>query len=162
MVSIKTDSYLRTAAKLLLLSALQKVEDNSMDYCEFQGLKWRKNYGVVVNFEFYDSDSEYYFESSSGLFEPKYRNPNGDPMEWFDPMFDRGKLLFTVDFAIFHKGLPAIMIHVVEPNYLMADKAEVIQNVMGEGWVQLYQVSATNILLCKDELVNIEFLKWNI
>jgi len=54
------------------------------------------------------------------------------------------------------------MIHVVEPNYLMADKAEVIQNVMGEGWVQLYQVSATNILLCKDELVDIEFLKWNI
>lgn len=38
MVSIKTDSYLRTAAKLLLLSALQKVEDNSMDYREFQGI----------------------------------------------------------------------------------------------------------------------------
>ena len=162
MIDTMTDSYLRTAAKLLLLSELQSVENNTLDHCSFHGLQWRKNYGVFPNFEFYETYSEYYFEDSLGLVEPKYRNPNENPMSWFDPMFDRGKLLFVVDFAIFHKGLPAIMIHVVEPNYLMGAKAEAIQKAMGEGWVQLYQVSATNILLCTKELKDVEFLKWNI
>lgn len=147
-------------AKLLLFATLKKIDDNGFDNCIFEGLQWRKNYGVFMNLPFYTSDDPYYFESSKGLIPHDIRGNN--PLEWFDPLYNRGELLFTSDIVIFHKGMPSIFIEVVEPHWLVSEKAAKIQSFFGKNTVSLYQVDATNILLCSSTIENIDFLKWNI
>lgn len=147
-------------AKFLLFVTLKHIEDNSPDNCLFENLAWSKNYGVFMNLPFYSTDNPYYFELSAGLIPHDKRSDN--PLEWFDPLFNRGELLFTSDIAIFHKGRPYILIEITEPLALVSAKAEKIQKFFGVNAVTLYQVDATNILMNTNEITNIDFLKWNI
>lgn len=154
---IQRESYLHRFAKNLLAKELKQI-DKSNDSCSFGGLSWRKNYGVFTELAFYETSSPYYFELSKGLKDDVNRKTN--PLEWFDKSVNRGKILFVPDIVIFHKGTPMIIIEVVHTHALDYKKARTMSEFFEDFYIEIYQVSASEILRCTGSLEGVTFLKW--
>jgi len=78
-------------------------------------ISWRDNQGVFENLPFHQGDEPYYFETSQGLLDPSERKSNA-PEHQFDPGFDRGPVLFTPAFTIFHKGTALHLVFTSAPS----------------------------------------------
>ena len=80
-------------------------------------IEWRDNYGVFENLPFHRSDNPYYFENSAGLLPPdrERSRPMSAPADEFEPGFDRGPVLFTPAFTIFHKGTAVHLLYTRHP-----------------------------------------------
>lgn len=78
-------------------------------------ISWRHNYGVFENLPFHAGDNPYYFETSAGLLDESERKSNA-PEDQFDPGFDRGQVLFTPAFTVFHKGTAAHLVYTTPPS----------------------------------------------
>ena len=72
----ENESFTHRYAKELLADKLSIIEKIN-DHCEFNGIKWRKNYGVFKELKFYESSDPYYFELSDGLIPFSGFNNNG-------------------------------------------------------------------------------------
>lgn len=79
-------------------------------------IRWQPNYGVFENLPFHAGDNPYYFETSAGLKDPEQRIVVGAPDTQFEPGFDRGAVLFTPAFTIFHKGTAAHLVYTSQPS----------------------------------------------
>lgn len=82
------------------------------------------------------------------------------PVCWldiFDPAIDRGRILFVPDICIFHKGVPTILIEVVNKNFLTKNKVQKIAKFFDGHYFQLYQVSAYQIMQMTDSIEKITF-----
>lgn len=143
------ESFKHKMAKDLLhgwLSELDKV-----DGAELHPFRWRKNYGVYKELKFHETDDPFYFECSKGLFDydkyPEIRDSK-EPLEWFDPNYDRGKILFVPDITIFHKGSATILIEVVHKNHVSREKLHRIKNFYSRNGshLEVYEVDAEEIL----------------
>lgn len=144
MIYQERESFTHRLAKELLAKRLSSLEEAD-DYCCFNGLTWRRNYGVFTELKFYETSDPYYFECSDGLL-PVQEREGKDPLDWFDKSYDRGRILFVPDITIFHKGTAAILIEVVETNSVSPQKLEEIQRFYSGHYVGLYEVSARQIL----------------
>lgn len=140
----ENESFLHKHAKDLLSDELIKTEIKMQDFCEYNVLRWRKNYGVFKELPFYESSDPYYFESSEGLKDNDYERHMSNCLDWFDPEFDRGKILFIPDITIFHKGEPKILIEIVHKNKTPQWKINKINKFFS--YVELYEVSAYQIM----------------
>lgn len=150
MIRISTDpSYNKGMAKLKLYSWLFQVNSNS-DSCVLEPFAWRQNYGVFIDLLFHEKDDVYYFENSEGL-KPNNELNFNDCLQWFYPGFDRGKILFKPDIAIFHKGQPKIFIEIVDKDHVDKDKIRRIQEFMGDLYFELYEVDASDIQYLSDD-----------
>lgn len=138
------ESFMHKHAKDVLVNRLVQIEKEN-DYCEFHGLKWRKNYGVFTELKFYETSDTYYFETSGGLL-PYNEKRSKNPLEWFDVNFNRGNILFVPDITIFHKGTPTIFIEVVHSHHTEQPKLNAIEKFFAGCLIQVYEVSAKQIL----------------
>ena len=149
-------------AKEFLAAELQKI-DKAQDDCNFNGIKWRSNYGVFTELKFHATDEPYYFETSDGLIEYTGHDVDGidlrgkDYLKWFDETKDRGRILFVPDSVIFHKGTPTIFIEVVYTNPVKPWKIKAIDKFFNGYLIQVYEVSAVDILNNKKDLSKITF-----
>lgn len=98
----------------LLRKALQQAEEKQS--YEVGPISWRPNYGVFEKLPFHAGDDPYYFECSAGLTAHDAAGRGDDPMQWFEPDFDRGTVLFTPDFTIFHKGTAPFLVYADYPS----------------------------------------------
>lgn len=98
----------------LLRKALQQAEEKQT--YEVGPISWRHNYGVFESLPFHAGDDPYYFESSAGLIAYDAVGRGDDPMQWFEPGIDRGPVLFTPDFTIFHKGTAPFLVYAEYPS----------------------------------------------
>lgn len=144
------ESFKHKIAKDLLhgwLSELDKV-----DGAELHPFRWRSNYGVYKELKFHETDDPFYFENSKGLYDyekhPEKRESE-NPLDWFDPNYNRGKILFVPDITIFHKGSATILIEVVHKNHVSREKLIKIKNFYGllDQCVEVYEVDAEEILI---------------
>lgn len=142
------ETYKHYYAKQLLLSWLKDAEAKD-SYCTFAQFSWRKNYGVFEDLPFYESSDAYYFEASDGLIDilaENLHNAPVDPTTWFDPDYDRGKLLFTPDITIFHKGTPKYLFvieTVVSPS---EERLRAIEEFFQGDVPEVFGISADTIL----------------
>lgn len=145
------ESYKHLFAKNLLKKWFLEQESLG-EFCQVAQFKWRSNYGVFTELEFYESSSPYYFELSQGLIEYRGIDENHkdlrgeDCLNWFDPTFNRGNILFVPDITIFHKGLPSILIEVVHTNPISKWKVERIQKFFKGHYIELYEIESEEIL----------------
>lgn len=142
------ESFKHKMAKDLLhgwLSELDKV-----DGAELLPFRWRGNYGVYKELKFHETDDPFYFECSKGLFDynkyPEIYHNNKNPLDLFDPNYDRGKILFVPDITIFHKGSATILIEVVHKNHVSREKLYKIKDFFNGNHVEVYEVDAEEIL----------------
>lgn len=162
----ETESLMHRYAKLVLAKRLSEIEKESGDSCEFNGIKWRKNYGVFTELKFYETSNPYYFESSEGLLPHTGFDSNGidkrgkDPIKWFNPAYNRGKILFVPDITIFHKGTATVFIEIVHRHHLEQPKLNAIEKFFEGNLIQVYEVSAEQILNnTTTELKRCEFIE---
>lgn len=147
----ETESFTHKFAKKLLFDKLKEI-DKLNDYCEFNGLKWRSNYGVFTELKFYETSNPYYFELSNCLLPHKGFDAQGndlrgkDTLKWFNDGLDRGKILFVPDIVIFHKGVPNIFIEIVHTHPCEEKKLNAIKKFFEGHLIQVYEVSASEIL----------------
>ena len=147
----ENESFTHKYAKEVLANKLSAI-DKSNDSCEFNGIKWRSNYGVFTELKFHETSHPYYFELSDGIItyngvdENRVDKRGKNPLEWFDKNFNRGKILFVPDIAIFHKGTPTIFIEIVHRHHLEQKKLDAIANFFEGYSIQVYEVSAEQIL----------------
>lgn len=139
------ESYIHRFAKNLLARELRDKEKNG-DYCGTSAFSWRRNYGVFTELPFYETSDAYYFELSGGLRPDFGVGVGDDPLLWFDPVFDRGKILFVPDITVFHKGQAAILIEIIHSNPVSSEKLKKIQQFFAGNYVELYEASAYNVL----------------
>ena len=151
----KNESYLHEHAKNLLAEKLREVE-NKNDFCTFNCLSWRSNYGVFTELPFHSTDDIYYFECSDGL--KDYFEDNGNYLDRFDPDFNRGKILFVPDIVIFHKGTPKYLIEIVHTHSVPDWKIDKIESFFDRN-IELYEVSAYDIMTQVGSLDNIDFCR---
>lgn len=150
---ISKESYLHSHAKNLLADVLRKL-DKENDHCEFNVLHWRSNYGVFTELPFHVSDDVFYFECSDGI---KYGELAENLSDRFDRNFDRGRILFVPDICIFHKGTPKFFIEVVHKNHVSESKLNRIKSFFSESYIEVYEVSAYQIMSQVGDLSNIDF-----
>jgi hypothetical protein len=147
----ENESYMHKFAKDVLADKLSMIEKLN-DSCEFNELKWRRNYGVFKELKFYETSNPYYFELSYGLLPHTGFDNNGidkrgkNPLEWFDKNYNRGKILFVPDITIFHKGTATIFIEIVHRHHLEQPKIQAIEKFFEGHLIQVYEVSAEQIL----------------
>jgi len=141
---IERESYKHLYAKNLLAKWLRKIDENN-DYCNFSQLNWRSNYGVFEELKFYETSDLYYFENSECLNgKGKYKDTNQN--NWFDKNFNRGRILFVPDIAIFHKGTPIYFLEVVNSNPVSAEKLYNIKKFFDGYMLNIYEINASDIL----------------
>lgn len=157
MAYIKNESYLHEHAKNLLAEALRNEEKKNNYISEFGPITWRANYGVFTELEFHEHDHPYYFECSKGLIEDYTDRPEGNYTEHFDPSIDRGRILFVPDICIFHKGTPTIFIEVVHKNTTPKWKINKINDFFDGFSIDIYEVSAFEIMSQVGDLSKIAF-----
>jgi len=61
--------------------------------------------------------------------------------------------------VIFHKGTPAIIIEVVHTYHLSQKKINDIEKFFSGNHIEIYEVSATELLNCTDKLDKVNFIK---
>lgn len=146
---VEKESHKHRLAKELLASWFHQ-QDEMHDFCQVAQFTWRSNYGVYTELKFYETSDPYYFECSAGLkdyAEIEDKDVRGDnPLEWFDPLVDRGKILFVPDITIFHKGSATILIEVVHKNPLTNTKIDIIKKFFEGYHVEVYEIEAEEIL----------------
>lgn len=148
---ISRESYKHLFAKNLLKRWFLE-QDHQLDFCSVAQFKWRSNYGIFTELEFYETSDPYYFETSKGLkefcgYDNNYIDKRGsNPLEWFDPNFNRGKILFVPDVTIFHKGTPVILLEVVHTSPLTSWKIKRVKDFFEGYYVELYEIEAEEIL----------------
>lgn len=151
------ESYLHKSAKDLLVTELKREEQKNEDYCSFGKIAWRTNYGIFSELPFHETDDLYYFECSEGIkkydgYDENSNDKRGkNPLDWFDPSYNRGKILFVPDITIFHKGTPVFFIEVVHTHYMEDEKANKILKFFDNSPPKIYEVSAYDILCCTNE-----------
>ena len=161
---IEKESYKHLFAKNLLKKWFLQQEETKEDYCKVAQFEWRKNYGIFTELKFYETSDPYYFESSEGLTPDNRHSENGkdlqkeNPENWFDPNFDRGKILFVPDVTIFHKGTPAMLLEIVHRSPLTNQKIKKIRKFFTGYHIELYQIEAEEILR-HDKSIIPNFLK---
>lgn len=138
------DTYTKLFAKQLLAHWLQS-QDKTQDACCLGPFHWRSNYGVFVDLPFHKSDEPYYFEASAGLMDFEGQRPE-NKLEWFKPGFNRGRLLFTPDITIFHKGSASILIYIEDDKQMSVTEMGNIETFFEGHHVELYAVSAKEVL----------------
>ena len=80
-------------------------------------IDWNPSYGVFENLPFHKGDNPYYFETSDGLKDLNERPKRLSPPEaQFEAGFDRGPVLFTPAFTVFHKGTAAHLLYTGHPS----------------------------------------------
>ena len=159
------ESFKHKLAKDLLFDWLTDFDEND-DFRSVYPIQWRKNYGVFKELKFYDSSDPYYFELSRGLKHFEYKegqteDPRGkNCIDWFDPLYDRGKILFVPDITIFHKGTASILIEVAHTHYLTDKKINDIAKFFSGTWCEIYEIKAEDILrlTCKPDKLPIHNL----
>lgn len=155
---IERESYKHLFAKNLLKKWFLE-QDNSEDYCQVAQFKWRSNYGIFTELKFYETSSPYYFELSGGLkehegFDEKYVDKRGiNPLDWFDPAFNRGKIQFVPDVSIFHKGVPVLLLEVVHTSPLTTWKIDNIKKFFDGFHIEVYEIEAEEVLRHDKSLV---------
>jgi hypothetical protein len=146
---IENESFKHKIAKELLFSWLNNIEKRNEDFCELIPFKWRVNYGIYKELKFHETDHPYYFELSEGLYDydknPEKRIPK-NYLDWFDPNYDRGKILFVPDITIFHKGTACILIEIVHSNLLSENKINAISKFFDGYHVEVFEIEAEEIL----------------
>lgn len=128
-----------------------KKENNSGDSSRIGQFYWRKNYGVFKDLKFHKSDDSYYFENSLGLipYEDRDMHSTCIDIEWFDPKFDRGELVFNAHIAVFHKGSVKYIFEIVEGKDAPRPKLENMCSFFSN-YLNIYQIEADYILNCND------------
>lgn len=148
---IQRESYKHLFAKNLLKKWFLEQE-TTQDFCNVAQFKWRSNYGIFTELEFYETSDPYYFENSGGLIEYRGHDENyldhrgKNPLNWFDPSFDRGKILFVPDVTIFHKGTPVTLLEVVHTSPLTEWKVKRIREFFNGFHVELFEIEAEEVL----------------
>lgn len=150
---IEKESYKHKFAKELLHKWLSE-SDIDGDYMGIFPIIWRKNYGVFSELKFYETSDPYYFEQSEGLipFNPedagagKKDRRGPDPLKFFDPSFNRGKILFVPDITIFHKGTPTIIIEVIHTSWITVKKHKAMLDFFSGINCTVYNLRAEDIL----------------
>jgi hypothetical protein len=146
----QNESYMHLFAKKLLVEKLKEI-DCKNHFCNFLDLSWRSNYGVFSELPFHVSDDPYYFELSAGI--------KDDETNEFDPDFDRGRILFVPDICIFHKGTPKYFIEIVHTHETPQFKLDRISLFFKEHSIELYEVSAYEVLSSVNDITNINLKK---
>lgn len=158
------ESFTHRTAKNFLAEQLRDIEKVDR-YCSLNGIEWQRNYGVFTELKFHETDEPYYFETSPGLKEYDGEDENGidkrgkDCLEWFDHQIDRGRILFVPDIVIFHKGTPTIFIEVVYTNPVKPHKIKAIDRFFEGYLIQVYEVSAVDIINNMKDISKIKFNK---
>lgn len=148
---IPRESYKHLFAKNLLKRWFLEQEKTE-DFCQVGQFKWRSNYGVFTELEYYETSDPYFFECSVGLIEYSGQDDDGidkrgkNPLNWFDPNIDRGKILFVPDVSIFHKGTPVILLEVVHTHPLPDWKVKKIKKFFNGFHVEVYEIEAEEVL----------------
>lgn len=150
---VENEGMIHKSAKQKLASWLIQKDQANTHVKTLAQFQWRRNYGVFMELKFHEKDDPYYFELSKGLrpyngYSPvsfeDWRGKN--PVDWFDPTFDRGRILFVPDIVIFHKGVPNIFIEIVHTNPVSENKIKSIRKFFSGHFIHLYEIKATHIL----------------
>lgn len=154
----ENESFLHKAAKELLYKELLIAEEKEINFNVFS---WRKNYGVFLELPFFETDDPYYFECSKCLLRDKNDSLFEERIkENSQSVFnntDRGSILFVPDICIFHKGIPIYFIEVVHKNATTDFKLNKIKSFFKGDRLQVYEVSAYQIMAQTTSLENINF-----
>ncbi len=138
------ESYKHLFAKNLLKRWFLEQDTNN-DFCSVAQFNWRSNYGIFTELEFYETSNPFYFELSDGLREySSERSKN--PLDWFDPDFNRGKILFVPDITLFHKGSAVKLLEVVHTNSVPDWKKRRIEKFFAGNHIEVYEIQAEEIL----------------
>lgn len=80
-------------------------------------ISWRDYYGVFENLPFHQGDAPNYFEASDGLrLVSDEIWPVAAPEAQFTEGYDRGPVLFTPAFTVFHEGTAAHLLYTGFPS----------------------------------------------
>lgn len=150
------ESYLHEHAKNLLANKLREIEKEK-DFCSFNCLSWRSNYGIFTELPFHSTDDIYYFECSDGLKDSNFED-TGNYLDRFDTNFQRGKILFVPDIVVFHKGTPKYIIEIVHTHSVPDWKVNKIEKFFN-GDIELYEVSAYEIMTQVGSIDNVTFIR---
>ena len=136
-------------AKDLLFEILKK-ENNSGDSSRIGQFYWRKNYGVFKDLPFHKSDNAYYFEESKGIIPYNKRDEKCmNYLNWFNPDFNRGQLLFVPHITIFHKGSVKYVFIIVDGEDAPYSQLKIMDDFF-QGYWNCYQIEADDILNSKN------------
>lgn len=136
------ESYKHLIAKQLLAKWLRE-EDYNNQYCNVAQFYWKSNYGVFEELKFYETSQVHYFESSKGII------PNIDKVDYynlFDPMIDRGRILFVPDITVFQNGYPTYLFEIVHTNPVSCLKKFNMSLFFRDHPVEVLEIKAEDIL----------------
>jgi hypothetical protein len=162
------ESHKHKLAKELLWKWLNNIDKDNIDYSQEHNIKlpfyWRTgNYGVHMELPFHKTDSPYYFELSKGLLVEECIASDGSKYSAtslvFDPLIDRGELLFVPDITIFHKGTAIILIEVVHTSSVSQQKIDKILSFFEGYHIEVYEIEADNILDQTNKKCDLKFTK---
>lgn len=142
------ESHLHKLAKETLFKWLQNIEQGIPNNPEVNlPFHWRApNFGIHMELPFYKNSDPYYFECSYHVFD----NEN----EFYEPP---GQLLFVPDITVFHKGAATILIEIIHKSPVTKIKLDRIKDFFEGYHLELYSITAENILNQTNKYCNLKF-----
>ena len=124
------ESYKHKLAKSLLAQWLRE-QDEKNDQCKVAQFEWRSSYGVHEELMFRSTSDPFHFENED----------------------ESGYPFFVPDITVFHKGSPKYLFEIYHKHNVPQHKTERIKKFFDGYHVELYEISANEILRHDSESV---------